>query len=74
MAKQVTKTYNDLNDLKFVKKSFIDEKTNQTVEYYEYRLYYTEKNYIRLTFGEKQVQDKNILKELVKNGVIQEVK
>ena len=73
MAKQVTLNYNDLKDLKYVVKSFTNEK-GEEVKYYEYRLYYTPKNYIRLTFGEKQKQDKHVLSTLVKYGIIEEVK
>lgn len=66
MAKTITKTYNELKDVKYVKKTAkID---NQEITYNELRLYVSQNEYVVLKPVYKN--DKSVVKTLINLGCI----
>lgn len=70
MAKTITKTYNDLKDLKYVKKTAKIE--NKEITYNELRLYVSQNEYVVLKPVYKN--DKSVVKTLINLGCISQDK
>lgn len=68
MAKVVSKTYNELKEVKYCKKTATID--NKDITYNELRLYVTPNEYVVVKVGSKDIRGKSTIKTLIENGCI----